>query len=577
MQKITLILTLIQLCVGTNLVAQSKYYEKSIRWEYLHNGWNIFEESNNTYLITGSNKDTFSQWNAYSCLINSQGEIDTVFQHNLPTGFGSTCNNGIKIEYGYVLSGLISHNENPISAQCYVIQIAPDGSLIDTVWVGKQYSQSRCITRTPDGGYLLGGYSRDPTSTIYYPYLLRLNADMEVVWDSTYSVPNNMGGLGMFRKLITDLTDNTYYALALLGNDPINLVWMRLNEQGEIINQRVFLGEPYDVINDIASISVSGTDIIRCKDGDFLIALSRRQFDHAISAHLVKMSPDGDTIRWNKLVYNLGYIAKVEELADNSFMIGGGFITQPPDDISYQNTVAHVSTSGDVLWKRVYGGTENDYIYDFIPTTDGSYFFTGRTESNLPNGGANVYLLKTNCMGLLTQPQATFTATMDSAALTASFQNLSQFVYPDSIDGGHFIWDFGDGNTSTQANPTHTYTQGGNYTVTLTAIVCSDTSVFVQEVSTWAVGVNNITIPSVVQPFVPNPTTGTTQLAYSLPIDAQAVLTLTDISGKVQQRVLLIGNGIYDLDTRPLSDGLYLYTVQQNGNVLLRHKLVVIK
>lgn len=80
-----------------------------------------------------------------------------------------------------------------------------------------------------------------------------------------------------------------------------------------------------------------------------------------------------------------------------------------------------------------------------------------------------------------------------------------------------------------------------------------------------------------VQPFVPNPTTGTTQLAYSLPIDAQAVLTLTDISGKVQQRVLLIGNGIYDLDTRPLSDGLYLYTVQQNGNVLLRHKLVVIK
>ncbi|MBK9460594.1 MAG: PKD domain-containing protein [Sphingobacteriales bacterium] len=99
-----------------------------------------------------------------------------------------------------------------------------------------------------------------------------------------------------------------------------------------------------------------------------------------------------------------------------------------------------------------------------------------------------IYLLKTNCMGLLTQPQAAFAAQMDTAALRITLQNLSQFVYPDSIDGGHYLWDFGDGATSTQINPTHTYAQGGNYTVTLTAVVCSDTSVFVQEVSTWGGG-----------------------------------------------------------------------------------------
>jgi parallel beta-helix repeat protein len=31
-----------------------------------------------------------------------------------------------------------------------------------------------------------------------------------------------------------------------------------------------------------------------------------------------------------------------------------------------------------------------------------------------------------------------------------------------------FLWTFGDGSTSTEANPTHTYTQGGTFTVTLT-------------------------------------------------------------------------------------------------------------
>jgi PKD repeat protein len=30
------------------------------------------------------------------------------------------------------------------------------------------------------------------------------------------------------------------------------------------------------------------------------------------------------------------------------------------------------------------------------------------------------------------------------------------------------LWDFGDGNTSTNPNPTHTYAEAGNYTVSLT-------------------------------------------------------------------------------------------------------------
>ena len=44
----------------------------------------------------------------------------------------------------------------------------------------------------------------------------------------------------------------------------------------------------------------------------------------------------------------------------------------------------------------------------------------------------------------------------------ASFTNLSQ---PDALD---YHWDFGDGNTSTDQNPQHTYVMTGNYVVTLT-------------------------------------------------------------------------------------------------------------
>jgi peptidyl-prolyl cis-trans isomerase B (cyclophilin B) len=40
----------------------------------------------------------------------------------------------------------------------------------------------------------------------------------------------------------------------------------------------------------------------------------------------------------------------------------------------------------------------------------------------------------------------------------------------DSQNADSYMWDFGDGNTSTEASPTHVYTLSGNYDVVLTAI-----------------------------------------------------------------------------------------------------------
>jgi len=49
-----------------------------------------------------------------------------------------------------------------------------------------------------------------------------------------------------------------------------------------------------------------------------------------------------------------------------------------------------------------------------------------------------------------------------AAPFTVNFQNYS-------INGSNFEWDFGDGNTSTVVNPTHTYTSLGDFTVSLYA------------------------------------------------------------------------------------------------------------
>ncbi len=72
-----------------------------------------------------------------------------------------------------------------------------------------------------------------------------------------------------------------------------------------------------------------------------------------------------------------------------------------------------------------------------------------------------------------TTPVAGFTAVTnaDSAAFTNTTQN-----------GISYAWDFGDGQSSTEANPSHVYASDGTYTVVLTATNACGTSTFTQEV-----------------------------------------------------------------------------------------------
>ncbi|MFN4079601.1 MAG: PKD domain-containing protein [Saprospiraceae bacterium] len=81
---------------------------------------------------------------------------------------------------------------------------------------------------------------------------------------------------------------------------------------------------------------------------------------------------------------------------------------------------------------------------------------------------------QTNFINVLSPPLAGFNATVNNA--TVSFSNTTQF-------GATFLWNFGDGKVSNAVNPTHTYTQDGVYTVTLTATNNCGTSTATQTIT----------------------------------------------------------------------------------------------
>ena len=112
------------------------------------------------------------------------------------------------------------------------------------------------------------------------------------------------------------------------------------------------------------------------------------------------------------------------------------------------------------------------------------------------------YVLVTNPLPVI----AGFTANPTSgvAPLFVSFSNLS-------TDASSYSWDFGDGNTSTASNPANTYSNAGNYAVSLTATGAGGTNSLVR---TNYIVVTNPP-PSVIVDFTANSTSGVAPLSVS--------------------------------------------------------------
>lgn len=144
----------------------------------------------------------------------------------------------------------------------------------------------------------------------------------------------------------------------------------------------------------------------------------------------------------------------------------------PPKTVLFNNlTVPGAGGSTTYLWDFGNGQTSSAANPTFTYNSVANYTITLlATNSN----GCSNSLTKPGYIQLTVKPQAAFTASSIigcSAPFTTSFNNSS-------IGAVSYNWDFGDGQTSTLANPNHTYTAPGNYNVRLVATNaagCKDT------------------------------------------------------------------------------------------------------
>ncbi len=141
---------------------------------------------------------------------------------------------------------------------------------------------------------------------------------------------------------------------------------------------------------------------------------------------------------------------------------GTGTSFTSPDTVCLNSTVtfqnASAATPLSTTWDFGNGLQAN--------TLDGSstYNAPGIYTVKLKNAYLNCLDSFSKPLVVMDKPVVNFTAPVTTACkapLTVNFQDASP-----SATG--WQWDFGDGNTSTQQNPSHTYTAEGSYDVTLT-------------------------------------------------------------------------------------------------------------
>ena len=174
------------------------------------------------------------------------------------------------------------------------------------------------------------------------------------------------------------------------------------------------------------------------------------------------------------------------EIPDNS-PEGASSVITVADDLTIFGTTADVDIthtwSGDLVLTLISaqgtevtlqsneGGSDDDIVKSFTSTVFNSEVATGDWTLNVEDtagadtGNINGWSLTFSAIGEVSPqpPEAGFN--VSAQGLTATFTDTSRDV---NDDISQWSWNFGDGATSTDANPIHAYAEPGSYEVELT-------------------------------------------------------------------------------------------------------------
>ncbi len=152
-------------------------------------------------------------------------------------------------------------------------------------------------------------------------------------------------------------------------------------------------------------------------------------------------------------------------------------------------------------------------------------------------------------------PVASFTVNQSGNAITTVNTSVNAISY---------WWNFGDGTTDTAANPGHTYTADGTYTIQLVTTFCTLSDTAVAEVIINNTGIATLAFDDIFQLY-PNPLQE--QAILDIKINGRPELRLTTATGiELNPDCRITDKRIY-INTANLPAGVYYLSLTMDGKI----------
>ena len=173
-------------------------------------------------------------------------------------------------------------------------------------------------------------------------------------------------------------------------------------------------------------------------------------------------------------------------------------------------------------------------------------------------------------LGLDNLPLARFRIDTTASVTTYGFHDLSDY------EPTEWSWSFGDGGTSTERHPTHTFPDEAPYEVCLTVSNPYGSDTKCRGVNGFIVSTGELLPYANGLLLYPNPARDVVQLRFERTLPKNGHFELYDALGRrVLARPLPVGHDAFTLPLRGVSGGVYFYRVAAAGVLLDSGRLVV--
>ena len=269
----------------------------------------------------------------------------------------------------------------------------------DLEWVvtlgGNGDDFAHAVALAADGGFVIAGETRSFGAGSRDGWLVKLDADGTQAWSRTYGGTENDIAFAVVRT-----SDGGYVlagesASAANGESGKSNFWLvKVDSDGYEEWQRYY-GNSGGPSQSVSATSGAAHAVRQTSDGGFILA-GRSTGDSGTSIRLVKTDTRG-AVQWSRTVAETpaGVAYDVRETASGDFLVAGN------SDVGDSGTNAllmKVSSGGDTLWSKSFGGDHNDEARSLVIAEEGGYVLGGFTWSQ-GAGLSDFWLLRTDETG----------------------------------------------------------------------------------------------------------------------------------------------------------------------------------